>query len=140
MISESTIYWITRMDYLHGLIWSVALIVTILCLIWLVVSAICHAVNHSEATHGYRRNEELLPISRKSLKYSIWSFVASWIFIFAACFIPTTKQLCAVLVIPAIANNQEVQQLPDKIVKVANEWIDELRPSKLTPKEQSQDE
>lgn len=45
-------------------------------------------------------------------------------------FIPTTKEYCAIKVIPAIANNQQVQELPNKVIELANEWMEELKPKK----------
>jgi hypothetical protein len=45
-------------------------------------------------------------------------------------FIPTTKQMCVIKVLPVIANNEDVQKLPDKVVDLANDWLDELKPKK----------
>ena len=45
-------------------------------------------------------------------------------------FIPTTKQMAAVMVLPKIINNESVQEMPDKIFKLGIEWLDELRPEK----------
>ena len=42
MITESAIYWITRMYFLHGLALAVSIVFVVLTLAWLVVSAICH--------------------------------------------------------------------------------------------------
>jgi len=51
----------------------------------------------------------------------------SWL---AIAFLPTTKQACAIYVIPRIVNNKEVQELPEKVVDLANEWLEELKPKK----------
>ena len=38
--------------------------------------------------------------------------------------------MCAIKAIPVIVNNEQVQELPNKVVELANEWIDELKPNK----------
>jgi len=123
MITESEMYWLTRLDHLHIIAVAISVTVVILSGIWLVVSSICHAVNHAE------ENTDLLPVSRKSLRWSIPCFLLSWVLIASAGFIPTTKEMCAIKAIPVIVNNEQVQELPNKVVELANEWIDELKPS-----------
>ena len=57
--------------------------------------------------------------------------VIKWLIPFTACvailsiFLPTTKQACAIYVIPKIANNEQVQQIPDKVLEYGNKWLDE---------------
>jgi predicted MFS family arabinose efflux permease len=43
---------------------------------------------------------------------------------------PTVKQIAAILILPKIINNQEIQKLPSNITNLANEWLEELRPKK----------
>lgn len=43
---------------------------------------------------------------------------------------PSTKQMAAILIVPAIVNNEEVQKLPNSILGLADEWLEELRPGK----------
>lgn len=55
------------------------------------------------------------------------------LFVFAAIVrtaTPTTRELCAILVIPAVANNEDVQALGEDVVTLAREWMQELRPEK----------
>jgi len=47
---------------------------------------------------------------------------------FSSLFIPTTKEYCAIKAIPMIVNNDEVQEIPDKVLELATEWIEELKP------------
>ncbi len=43
-------------------------------------------------------------------------------------FIPSTKQMAAIMVLPKIINNEKVQGIPDKILDLGIEWLDELKP------------
>lgn len=45
-------------------------------------------------------------------------------------FVPTTKEMAAIYVVPKIANNETVKDLGEGIVTLAREWIQELRPNK----------
>lgn len=38
---------------------------------------------------------------------------------------PTTKQAAAIYFLPKMINNQQVQKMPDKLVILANDWMDE---------------
>ncbi len=44
-------------------------------------------------------------------------------------FVPTTKQMAAIIIIPCIANNEQVQELPNKILELGNAWLEELKPN-----------
>ena len=39
--------------------------------------------------------------------------------------IPNTKQACIIYVLPKVANNEQVQQIPEKLLDIANGWLDE---------------
>ena len=51
------------------------------------------------------------------------SFLA--LFSVAATFTPSTKSMCAILVVPQIVNNEKVQELPENVLNLANEWLKE---------------
>ena len=134
MITESAIYWITRMDFLHGLASGVSIVFVVLVLAWLVASAICHIVNSINMADGERFNsKEFFPLSRKSLRRSIPCFLLSWVLVIGAGLIPTTKEMCAIKAIPVIVNNEQVQEMPNKVLELANEWINELKLNKVMP-------
>ena len=49
----------------------------------------------------------------------------------AACvFVPSTKEMAAIYVVPKIANSQTVKDLGEGVVTLAREWLEELRPAK----------
>lgn len=55
-------------------------------------------------------------------------FLVSLVIIVVATFIPTTKQLAVILVAPKVINNEQVQKLPNQVLELANEWLEELKP------------
>lgn len=43
---------------------------------------------------------------------------------------PSTKEICAIYAVPAIMNNENVQKIPDMVLELGIEWLEELRPNK----------
>lgn len=44
--------------------------------------------------------------------------------------IPNTQQIAAIYLIPKIVNNERVQDLPNKLIDLGEQWVDELKPKK----------
>lgn len=121
MITESTIYWITRMDYLQGLALVITITLSICCLIGVIISCIAkYSSNYEEERErGKKAFQQLLPFT-----------LLCFVLLCGAMLIPSSKEYCAIKAIPVIVNNEQVQELPNKVVELANEWINELKPSK----------
>jgi TRAP-type C4-dicarboxylate transport system permease small subunit len=47
------------------------------------------------------------------------------IFFLLALFIPTTKEYVVIKVVPKIVNNEQVQELPDNLMRFINNWLKE---------------
>jgi len=45
-------------------------------------------------------------------------------------FIPTTKQMAAIMIVPRLANSERVQNIGNKVYDLAVEWMEELKPTK----------
>lgn len=121
MITKSTIYWITRMDYLQEFALTVSITICICCLVGVIVSCII------KYTNSYEDNVKK---AKRALRWFLPLTLLSFILVLGAMLIPSTKELCAIKAIPIIINNKQVQELPNKVVELANEWIDELKPNK----------
>ena len=107
MITGSEIYWITRLDSLKVIPFIIAtppLVVGFM--IWV------------------KSDEPWSNIVRPS-KY--W-FLALCL-CFVTVFIPTTKEMCAIKIIPMVANQEDIKEIPANIADLANEWIEELKPN-----------
>ena len=44
--------------------------------------------------------------------------------------LPSTKEMAVIYVLPKIINNKQVQEIPKKFLKLADDWIEELSPEK----------
>ena len=48
----------------------------------------------------------------------------------AFAFLPSTKQMAAIMIVPKIVNCEKVQSIGNKVYDLAVEWMDELKPNK----------
>jgi len=111
MITESTLYWITRLDGFNHLLVALCLMTGAIAIVSLV--ALCHPESSlTDQSIGKRGISITLPL--------LFTFVLGLVFL------PTTKEMFAIKVIPAIANNEKVQGIGDKALTFANEWLDGL--------------
>lgn len=63
--------------------------------------------------------------------WMVITWCISLMFFLGAMLVPTTQQMAAILVIPKVINNVRVQALPEKVLGLAEAWIDKLKPSVL---------
>lgn len=70
----------------------------------------------------------------KSLRWLIPIFIVS---LTITTLIPTTKQMAAIILVPKIINGIEqsepLQEIPNNLLDLANDWINELKPSQDQP-------
>ena len=112
-ITETEMYWLTRLDYFHGMGTIIGVALLIIGTLWI----ICGVLEWGEGGSKWGFFTGIIPV------------ITSLLILVGACFIPTTKEMCAIKAIPMIVNNKQVQELPNKVVELASEWIDELKPS-----------
>lgn len=129
-LSPWTVYWITRATAIGNVATGLAItsgVVFTLC-------AIITLVNLNVADeYAARRQDGTKPtiwsVTPKSFKKLLrWSTSLCAGLTLIATLTPTTKEMCAILVVPAIANSQDVQALGGDIVTLAREWLQELKP------------
>ena len=119
----SELYWITVLGNLSFVVGLFALILTFALLV------IC--IGYAVMTG----NDEYNIIGRKKLNHIIKILIIPYIIcLLLSIFIPSKKELLVIYgiggTIDYIQQNQEVNQLPDKYIKVLNKWADkELKDS-----------
>lgn len=60
---------------------------------------------------------------KKAFKWMVPMFI---FFSLTAVFVPTTKQACAIYVGNYLLENEDAKEIPDKVLRLANEYLDEL--------------
>lgn len=114
IITSTDIYWITRLDKFSS-------VATVFACILSVLSVVIFCASHDSDFKAPPK--WLLPFTLCGAMFCI----------FASMMIPTTKEAIAILVIPKIANNEDIQGIGSDLVKVAKEWVEELKPQHKEP-------
>jgi len=108
MITENTIYWITRLDQIIVALKILGATTGIIGMTGLAIAA-------------DKEIAELDTTDKDCRKLVFWSKFLTAIgtcLLISSIFIPTTKEMIAIKGIPAIVNNEQVQQLPGHILEL----------------------
>jgi len=109
------------MSYLQGFALVVTITFCVCCLVGAIITCIIKYTGYSEEDREQ---------AKRAFRWFLPSALVSFVLILGAILIPSTKEMCAIKAIPMIVNNEQVQELPNKVVELANEWIEELKPNK----------
>ena len=123
MITTAQMYWLTRLDSICVAAFVVAFVPTIIFFIW----AFFKLVDFQTGLEfGLTENEKIEALQR--VKFSIIWFVFCMVLWLPLCFIPSSREMAAIIVVPKIANSEKVQQAGNKLYDLAVEWMDALKP------------
>ena len=111
MITPAQMYWLTRLGYFRNTAWVIAFLAILIPLL-----GGMSARTLKEADVFFR----LFKLTTLPLVMSLLMLI----------FLPTTKEMAAILIVPRIANSEKVQQVGNKLYDLAVEWMDELKPNK----------
>jgi len=126
------VYFITRLDDIKELLGGV--ITT--CLVLGTVGSIVLTGVYMTLVEPPRSSEDSIKLTKRMLKIcSMILLPAALVLSVAGALLPSTKQMAAIVVIPSIVNNDHIQALPNKLLRLADDWIEELSPK--TPKEET---
>lgn len=116
-MTESTVYWVVMMD-------NISMAITLMFGLFILATLLTAFVAGSLADEG----------DIESALYMTYAFgcclVLSIFCLAGIAFVPNTKQAAAIYVLPRVVNNEQLQQLPNKLLELSNEWLDELKPRK----------
>ena len=118
MITTTQMYWITRLDTIvsfgNGLIFVpiIAFLIGLFLIVMMTYSVYDPVVK---------------PMFKCLVK---WTLPFTLLGASVCTFVPTTKQMAAILIVPRIANSEKVQQAGNNLYELAVEWMDELKPNK----------
>lgn len=109
MITESTLYWITRLDYISNFLLGLALAMLIPIIFCIATYFIILEERRYE--HDLKEIDRCNGTMQKSIIGLITSIFIALILWIACVLTPTTKEMCMIKVIPMLTNSEMVQQL-----------------------------
>ena len=138
MITQNVMYWITRLDgirdFLHSFdVLTIALfIVAVSCfaIAGLISISIldysCAPISETVETEEYKIVKHIKTLSCK-IAFCILLPI-NIVISLAYALTPSTKEFCAIKIVPAIMNNAKVQEFSDELYRLGVDWLKELRP------------
>lgn len=137
VISPSDVYWITRLDSISVLLLVLA-VAAIAGTVGYLIAYFCFKAQVIDIASRYYSPEDMKHLSAKVARPTasavsclrvFWTLLPISIGLGCAmAALPSTKEMCAILVIPKLANNQEIQGLGTDVVGLARAWLYELKP------------
>lgn len=130
-MTESMIYWITRLDGIHGFCFGIQTIAVISTIIGAIVAlvAVCIKVS-SEVEESNDDARFASRICKIACKVWIPAFCIAIMCSLARTFTPTTKEMIAIKVIPQIANVNNIEKIKDiskDMLDITSDWLKDMR-------------
>jgi hypothetical protein len=124
------VYWLTRLDAIKGIFTAIGILSIIASMVFLVVGAcIRDSWSIDDERIAYEKKTSMKWIMR-----AIPSGIAAFIFISMSVLCPTTKEAAVIYILPKVVNNEQVQNIPAKGLKILeakfDEWLDGMTKEK----------
>ena len=140
-MTETMIYWITRLNRIHNFcdgIQTIALLFAVIGFIILLVAAILKHMAEADGTDSEVKMSS--GVCKMSCKIWIPALCVAMICSFARIFTPTTQELVAIKVIPQIASTNNVEKIKGiskDLFDITANWLKDLQNNYIKNKAQS---
>ena len=126
MITTAQMYWLTKLYDIRHVLCSIIWVP----LVWLIVVSVITLCAIMSCTDV----DSVRTVVNGKIKKAAWTCVPMvfWIVAtqIAVALVPSTAQMAAIVVVPRIVNNEQVQTVGNKLYDLAVEWLDALKPAK----------
>ena len=130
-MTESMIYWITRLDGIHSFFFFFFMISTILTAVGLTIALttvfLKSFVELDESSDEVRIHDYVFKLA---LKVLIPAFCIAMTCSLTRTFMPTTKEMIAIKVIPQIAsvnNVEKIKDISEDMLDITTVWLKDMR-------------
>lgn len=114
-ITPWTIYWITRLDEIRDIAGGSVVLSCGVLAIGLLATLILASDLEQWALHTIKLGAACAAVT----------LVCS---VAVRAFLPSTKEMCAIVIIPKIAQSESLEQVGTGVVDLAKQWLEELKP------------
>jgi hypothetical protein len=116
-MSPWLIYWLMQLDTVCAFVHAVAVIGSVLLIALIVIRIMCKSASEHDT--------DAKAVYNATTKLCRFGSVIIPLFVLLNVFIPNTKTVAAMVLVPPIANNEQVQQIPDDILTFVRSVIKE---------------
>lgn len=127
-ITPFDVYLVMQLDQLGSVATILFTILTLICVFLVIFGVLDVSMARGKEDRDYKSGKAKL-----SLSWKIGTVAA--VFLLFGAFIPSTKTAASMFLLPAIANNKEVQQLPEDLLKMVRGLVKEWTPKEDVKKE-----
>ena len=137
-MTESTLYWITRLDQIYSFCNGLGILFTVLAVLGIITLTFFKIIK--EVNREFNRGDDLdrdfktASSAISTLKVPIISCIIGAVFMsFVTVFIPTTKEMTAIKVIPQFAtqeNCQKLQAMSKDLFDITAKWLEDVKNAK----------
>ena len=130
-MTESMIYWITRLDVIREFCCGIQTFAVLFAIVGITAAiiAVCIKIK-AEAEESDDDARIASGICKIACKVWIPAFCIAMVCSFARTFMPTTKEMIAIKVIPQIANVNNIEKIKDiskDMLDITSDWLKDMR-------------
>ena len=130
-MTESMIYWITRLDGIRGFCFGIQTIAVLFAILGIVAAIVALCISVIAEEEGSDDDARIAnSICKFACKVWIPAFCIAMACSLARTFTPTTKEMIAIKVIPQITNVDNVEKIKDvskDMLDVTVDWLKDMR-------------
>jgi len=139
MITTTQMYWLTRLDDIRGVLIGLGLAGIVAVILAFAVGLGLRLKTRDYSWETVEGVKAINAMGSKLLRVALPLFSAFMIFSFTGfALTPSSRDMAAILVVPAIVNSEKVQVVGSQLYELAVEWMEELRPNKVIEKKGDQ--
>ena len=134
-MTESMIYWITRLDGIHGLCYGIQTFAVVFTILGIVAAIAATCISVAAKEDGLDDDARVAnSICKIACKVWIPAFCIAIVCSLAKTFTPTTKEMIAIKVIPQIATVNNIEKIKDiskDMFDITADWIKDVRKKRV---------
>ena len=135
-MTESMVYWITRLDGIRGLCFGIQTFAVLFAILGIIAAIVALCISFTAEEEG---SDDDARIANSICKFAgkVWipAFCIAMACSLARTFTPTTKEMIAIKVIPQITNVDNVEKIKDvskDMLDVTVDWLKDMRKKYVT--------
>ena len=135
-MTESMIYWITRLDGIRGLCFGIQTFAVLFAILGIIAAIVALCISVTAEEEGSDDDARIASsICKFACKVWIPAFCIAMVCSLARTFTPTTKEMIAIKVIPRITSVDNVEKIKDvskDMLDITAEWLKDMRKKYVT--------
>lgn len=135
-MTESMVYWITRLDGIRGFCFGIQTFAVLFAILGIIAAIVALCIRVEAEEEGSDDDARIAnSICKFACKVWIPAFCIAMVCSLARTFTPTTKEMIAIKVIPQITNVDNVEKIKDvskDMLDVTVDWLKDMRKKYVT--------